>query len=193
MPRIDILFSVDGDIISRLDKKRPKSGDREYYYAKFSINGEIWNDIDNKRASFTRRNSTYIMPLDECGSNCFECKIPWEVMTKQGYFNVGIFGGDRLLTNQVKVDVDRGCLHNGTESVPPTPDWFNKIDMKIDDIESKIENGGVQFTTDETLSLKGGVLSVNTAQQPEPDNTLPITSAAVHTTVGNIEIILQTI
>ena len=53
--------------------------------------------------------------------------------------------------------------------------------------------GGVQFTTDETLSLKDGVLSVNTAQQPEPDNTLPITSAAVHTTVGNIEIILQTI
>lgn len=52
---------------------------------------------------------------------------------------------------------------------------------------------GVQFTTDETLSLKDGVLSVNTAQEPEPDNTLPITSAAVHTAVGNIEIILQTI
>ena len=54
-------------------------------------------------------------------------------------------------------------------------------------------SGGVQFTTDETLSLKDGVLSVNTAQEPEPDNTLPITSAAVHTTVGNIEILLQTI
>lgn len=57
----------------------------------------------------------------------------------------------------------------------------------------KASGGGVQFTTDETLSLKDGVLSVNTARQPEPDNTLPITSAAVHTTVGNIEIILQTI
>ena len=54
-------------------------------------------------------------------------------------------------------------------------------------------SGGVQFTTDETLSLKDGILSVNTAQEPEPDNTLPITSAAVHTTVGNIEILLQTI
>ena len=54
-------------------------------------------------------------------------------------------------------------------------------------------SGGVQFTTDETLSLKDGVLSVKTAQEPEPDNTLPITSAAVHTAVGNIEIILQTI
>ena len=192
MPRIDILFFVDDDVISRLDKKRPKSGGREYYYAKFRINGEIWDDIDNKRASFTRGNDTYIMPL-EAYNDCFECKIPWEVMIKPGYFNVGMFGGDRLLTNQVKVDVDRGCLHDGTESVPPTPDWFNKIDMEIDDINSKIENGGVQFTTDETLSLKDGVLRVNTAQEPEPDNTLPITSAAVHTTVGNIEIILQTI
>lgn len=139
MPRIDILFSVDDDVISRLDKKRPKSGDREYYYAKFSINGEIWDNIDNKRASFTRGNNTYIMPL-EAYNDCLECKIPWEVMTKPGYFNVGIFGGNRLLTNQVKVDVDKGCLYNGTESVPPTPDWFNKIDMKIDDIDSKIEN-----------------------------------------------------
>ena len=54
-------------------------------------------------------------------------------------------------------------------------------------------SGGVNFTTDETLSLKDGVLSVNTAQEPDPDNTLPITSAAVHTTVGNIEILLKTI
>ena len=56
-----------------------------------------------------------------------------------------------------------------------------------------VPTGGVQFTTDETLSLKDGVLSVKTAQEPEPDNTLPITSAAVYTAVGNIEIILQTI
>ena len=54
-------------------------------------------------------------------------------------------------------------------------------------------NDGTIFTTDETLSLKDGVLSVNTAKEPEPDNTLPITSAAVASTVGNIEILLKTI
>lgn len=147
MPRIDILFSVDGDIISRLDKKRPKSGDREYFYAKFSINGEIWDNIDNKRASFTRGNDTYIMPL-EAYNDCFECKIPWEVMTKPGYFNVGMFGGNRLLTNQVKVDVDRGCLYDGIEPVPPTPDWFNKIDGEID----KINDVNYKDITDEYIN-----------------------------------------
>lgn len=147
MPRIDILFSVDGDIISRLDKKRPKSGDREYFYAKFSINGEIWDNIDNKRASFTRGNDTYIMPL-EAYNDCFECKIPWEVMTKPGYFNVGIFGGNRLLTNQVKVDVDKGCLYDGIEPAQPTHDWFNKIDCEID----KINDVNYKDITDEYIN-----------------------------------------
>lgn len=49
------------------------------------------------------------------------------------------------------------------------------------------------LATDSTLSYEGGVLRVNTAQEPDPDNTLPITSAAVAQTVGNIEIILATI
>ena len=38
-----------------------------------------------------------------------------------------------------------------------------------------------------------GVVRVNTATEAEKDNTLPITSAAVHTNIGNIEILLETI
>ena len=53
--------------------------------------------------------------------------------------------------------------------------------------------GGVQFETDETLSLKDGILRVNTADKMEEDNTLPITSAAVFTEVGNINALLATI
>lgn len=56
------------------------------------------------------------------------------------------------------------------------------------------ESGGIDFTTDETLTLSNeGILSVNTAKAVEQDNTLPITSAAVHVTVGNIEALLNTI
>lgn len=53
--------------------------------------------------------------------------------------------------------------------------------------------GGVSFTTDNTLKLANGVLGVNTADTAEQDNTLPITSAAVAASVGNIEAILKTI
>lgn len=54
-------------------------------------------------------------------------------------------------------------------------------------------SGGVDFTTDETLTLENGVLSVNTADVVEADNTRPITSAAVHAEIGNIDALLQTI
>ena len=54
-------------------------------------------------------------------------------------------------------------------------------------------SGGVAFKTDETLYLRDGILGVNTADAAEQDNTLPITSAAVYTTVGNIEVRLSTI
>lgn len=54
-------------------------------------------------------------------------------------------------------------------------------------------SGGVQFETDDTLKLVDGVLSVNTTDDMEKDNTLPITSAGVYATVGNIEALLKTI
>lgn len=45
----------------------------------------------------------------------------------------------------------------------------------------------------ETLKIEDGVLSVNTTNDMEQDNTLPITSAGVFATVGNIEALLRTI
>ena len=51
----------------------------------------------------------------------------------------------------------------------------------------------VKIETDNTLILKDGALSVNTTDQMEQDNTLPITSAGVYATVGNIEALLKTI
>lgn len=54
--------------------------------------------------------------------------------------------------------------------------------------------GGASYNIDnETLILANGVLKVNTADVVEQDNTLPVTSAAVQVTVGNIEALLQTI
>lgn len=54
-------------------------------------------------------------------------------------------------------------------------------------------SGGVNFETDTSLTLKDGVLSINTTDQMEQDNTLPITSAGVYAAVGNIEALLKTI
>lgn len=67
-------------------------------------------------------------------------------------------------------------------------------EMDADFQEVQVVNtGGVEFKTDETLKLENGILSVNTTDKMEQDNTLPITSAGVYATVGNIEALLKTI
>lgn len=66
----------------------------------------------------------------------------------------------------------------------------------LKELEEKVNNldiSGVEIETDDTLSFVNGILSVNTADDAEADNTLPITSAAVHTQIGNIETLLKTI
>ena len=74
-----------------------------------------------------------------------------------------------------------------------------KIGQNTTDLEAllaqanNLPDAGVQFETDSTLKLENGILSVNTTNQVEQDNTLPITSAGVFTTVGNIEALLKTI
>ena len=61
--------------------------------------------------------------------------------------------------------------------------------LKVDQIPEDIK-----IKTDNTLKFsEKGVLGVNTVNVVEKDNTLPITAAAVHTTVGNIEVLLGTI
>lgn len=118
---------------------------------------------------------------------------------------------DYLANNPIKVN----------ETDPTVPEWAKQPappDVKIPDklpnpysitftgavnasydgsdpVEIKIPHSGgnVDFKTDETLTLKDGILSVNTTNDMEQDNTLPITSAGVFATVGNIEALLKTI
>jgi hypothetical protein len=63
----------------------------------------------------------------------------------------------------------------------------------VGDAISKLSGGNVDFQVGETLKLENGILSVNTTNEMEQDNTLPITSAGVFATVGNIEALLKTI
>ena len=56
-----------------------------------------------------------------------------------------------------------------------------------------VAGGGGAFQIGHGLLLEDNVLSVNVVNGAEQDNTLPITSAAVYTTVGNIDSLLQTI
>lgn len=84
-------------------------------------------------------------------------------------FNLNLFDSKEIYEELLK----RGEVDEGN------------LNLVVEDDSLKIDN---------TLKFNAkGELGVNTAKQVEKDNTLPITSAAVHTTVGNIEVLLAMI
>lgn len=54
-------------------------------------------------------------------------------------------------------------------------------------------SGGVMWQVGDGLKLEDGVLSVDTADAVEEDNTRPVTSAAVYTQLGNVEALLASV
>lgn len=129
------------------------------------------------------------------------CIVPREVLADAGVFYFGIFGvsGDSTRTSDiVRYTVRKGAITEETAVSDPTPDIYSQLLCRIAALEAlaEIPNDGTvvtSFIPDETLSLKNGVLSVNTADTAEENNTLPITSAAVFTEIGNINVLLGTI
>lgn len=76
----------------------------------------------------------------------------------------------------------------------PKPNMMQTNPNKGDYVRGKEEFAKQHaFETNHTLTLEDGILSVNTTDRMEQDNTLPITSAGVHAVVGNIEALLKTI
>lgn len=53
-----------------------------------------------------------------------------------------------------------------------------------------VGGGGLDYVIGSGLKVEGNVLSVDTAQRVEEDNTRPVTSAAVYVEIGNIEALL---
>ena len=172
---------------------------------------ELWADFTKTAVFYRDKNAVYHVALD--GESC--CFIPAQVLATPGTLYLGVFGeredGTVRTSNIAQYRIEQGAI---TEQVipEPEPDIYAELLATMGDLNSLETNdksslvaainevkrtgggsGGTSFTTDETLSLENGVLSVNTATEVSQDNTLPVTSAAVHTTVGNIEILLATI
>ncbi len=132
-----------------------------------------------------------------------ECPVP--IISNAYGLNVGVFAGDLHTSTPAYVETERSILCGAGSPADPDPDVYaqimEKLNMISDDIGAAVEEyleenpieGGVDFETDATLTLENGVLSVNTADAVEANNTLPITSAAVNETVGNINALLATI
>ena len=145
-----------------------------------------------------------------------------DMLALSGYYTMQLRGtqGDVVRhTNQIQVFIPESL--SGDAQWPEVPSEFTEIEQTIIAInnnppkpgpdgnwliynpdtgeydESDIPlpgGGGFGYEIGHGLKVTGtNTLEVDTATDVEQDNTLPITSAAVYTTVGNIEILLGTI
>ena len=145
-----------------------------------------------------------------------------DMLALHGYYSMQLRGtqGDTVRnTNQIQVFIPESL--SGDAQWPEVPSEFTEIEQNIIAInnnppkpgpdgnwliydpdtgeyeESDIPlpgGGGFGYEIGHGLKVTGtNTLEVDTATDVEQDNTLPITSAAVYTTVGNIEILLGTI
>lgn len=157
-----------------------------------------WDGVDTKTARFISENGVYQDQVFT-GSDC-----PVPIISNTNYIRVGVFAGNLQTTTPARVQAARSILCGAGSPADPSPDVYNQIMEKLNQLDDDIGGAvqdyleknpieGTSFETDETLTLQDGILSVNTADVVEQDNTLPVTSAAVYTEVGNINALLETI
>lgn len=145
-----------------------------------------------------------------------------DMLSVTGYYTMQLRGsqGDVVRhTNTIQVYIPESL--SGDAEWPSVPSEFTQVEQNIiainnnppkpgtngywliydpeageyqeSDIPLPEGGGGMGYEIGHGLKVTGNTLEVDTAEEVEQDNTLPITSAAVYTTVGNIEILLGTI
>lgn len=200
MNYIDILVS-QRHAMSVTSSPAPVCGNTDYM-VRFAFDAE-WDAYEDKTARFVTENGyTDVLFV---GSEC-----PMPQISNVRWVEIGVYAGDLKTTTPAYIPMDRSILC-GDNSMHPDPpeDLYNQLlermaalemaSVSPEAIEKAVseyldENPVQGFETDETLTLsKENVLSVNRAFSVEQDNTLPVTSAAVHETVGNINALLATI
>lgn len=203
---------VDGQMIRPYTSRdRVASDSVDFVRYHFDLPPE-WEGL-TVTAQFTQGNNTYNRLLQD-GTAI----LPAEIAASGQPVDLSIFGVAagaviRATTIPYKFRVyQSGYKTDGQPAVPPAPDLYQQLIAEIQAAEDAAiaaaeraeeaaeraeeagGGGGIDFTTDETLTLSAeNVLSVNRATEVEADNTLPITSAAVYETVGNINALLASI
>lgn len=186
MPDIQIKVA---DKIATGDDTKIICGNSDYT-AVFDFDDE-WSAYDTKTARFV-----YCGTYTDVVFTGNECPIP--IIQDTRSLTIGVYAGDLHTTTPAYVSCVPSILCGGGVPADPTPDVY----AQILELLNNIADGGKPATTErlgvvqigENLKItEEGVLSVDTATQVEQDNTKPITSAAVHTEIGNIDVLLKTI
>ena len=180
-----IKINVKNKVAERQDDVSIVCGNSDYVI-QFFFDAE-WEPYETKTARFV----TDVGYTDVVFSGD-EVSVP--VITDAMSVRVGVYAGN-LHTTTPAVIFCRRCITDGSGSpADPTPDVYAQIMERLNNLDgvnpATTDKLGVVKIGDNLKITKDGVLSVDTADAVEQDNTKPVTSAAVHTEIGNIEVLL---
>lgn len=118
-------FTLDRQVITRIDSHRVVAGSKGYVAAHFiDVRGD-WT------VPTTAIFGTYAVLLDDN----MECMVPWEVLADPGAFEVSAFCGDLHTANTVRVDVEATGYKKGETPSDPTPDVYATLVKKASNAE----------------------------------------------------------
>ena len=171
----------------------------DYLEAHFAFS-EDWGGLE-KWAHFAKDGEVYDIRLtDDCIRKEDHLNLSagiWKVYLHGNEFSGGKVI-ERITTNAAILKVEP----TGTLDGEPFPEMPASVTEQILARLARLEigggtgggGGGAFFTPGNALELTpDGILDVQTTDYAEQDNTLPITSSGVHTIIGNIGAILDTI
>ena len=205
-------FSVSGQRIELTDAAMLVAGTVNEYTARFTFD-ESWDGYQRTAVFYCNTVEREQLLTDDA------CTVPWEVLVSNGYLRVGVYGtkdGSRLPTiwTERRLYINPGAGPT-QEAADPSPTLVEQLlgrigdpaNLKTEDKSSLVaaineikETGSSGYATkDKAGTIKvgdnlkiseDGVLSVDTTDTAQQDNTKPMTSAGVYTLAGNIEVLL---
>lgn len=183
MPIINI--TVKGKVASS-DTKTIVNGNSDYT-VNWVLDGE-WADYDTKTMRVRHYDGTVI----DCIFTGCSCSLP--IITETCMIEIGLFAGNLITSTPVTISCTRCIMDDEGPVKDPMPDVYAQIMERLDSLDgiapATSDKLGVVKIGDNLKITEDGVLSVDTAEAVEQDNTKPVTSAAVYTAKSNIEALL---
>lgn len=144
---MNLLFSVDKQIITRTDKEKVVRDSMNYLHANFTFSEEWTGQIT---AVFKSKSGAYNVLLDNLNS----CLVPWEVL-KDEVIEISVFCRDLITANKAKIITIESGYEIGEEGRIPTPDIYTQIIDMINNIETgTVDPEVVAEVVDEYLADK---------------------------------------
>lgn len=126
---MQLLFNVKEQTLTLESvEKNVVANSLKYLTCKFSFS-EDWDGLTKTAIFISAKGDVYNQILNDDA-----CVVPWEVI-EHPYFIVSVFGGDRITANKVTVEVTKSGYMKGKTPQAPTPDVYQQILKKIEDIE----------------------------------------------------------